>query len=433
VAGALLVLLALAGPASASDWPQFRGPARQGVSTETGLLRAWPESGPRELWRHRIGSGFSSVSVVGDRLYTMSAENTSPEGGDEYVLAFDADTGQELWRTRIDQPLPSEFGDGPRSTPTVQDGLLYTVSSRAKMVALAAADGSVVWQQELAQWKTAPRFGYSASPLIEGDLVIVEIGGPPVEGEEPTPGVAAFDRKSGELRWTALQGPANHSSPIAVDLAGSRQLIFSRGTEVVALSPAGELLWRWETSRRAAYTLPLFLPPDRLFLSTSDDNFGGVVLRVQRGDNGFTVEPTWTDRRMRNHLHTSVEIGGFLYGFDNATFKCLDAATGELQWAKRGYGKGNVTAVGDMMLVLADNGRLMLAPASPQGFEPVGLVQATDGKSWTAPSLSDGRLYLRDLDEIVAYDLRGPAPAAADTAGEPDPPALSGPNMEEGR
>jgi len=182
----------------------------------------------------------------------------------------------------------------------------------------------------------APRFGYATSPLIEGDLVVVEMG-----GDQEGPGTAAFDRETGELKWQALEVPSSYSSPIAVDIAGSRQLIFSRSREVVALSPQGEQLWRYETGRRAAIPVPIFLPPDRLFISSSDDSFGGVMLRVSRGEEGFQVEEAWTERRMRNHFNSAVRVGDYLYGFDNATLKCLDARTGELKWGKRGYGKGS--------------------------------------------------------------------------------------------
>ena len=383
-------------PLLANDWPQYRGPSRHGVSAETGMLESWSDRGPKELWRREVGTGFSGMAIADGRLYTMAARD-----GEEFVLCLDAQTGEALWRTGVGDQFISEFGDGPRSTPTIDNGVVFTVASSAKLLALDAKSGKILWQNAAEELGNAPRFGYSTSPLIEQGLVIVEMGG----GDEG-PGAAAFDRVSGKLKWRALKAPASYSSPIAVDIAGTRQLIFSRRTEVVALSIQGEQLWRYETGRRAAIPVPIFLPPNRLFVSSSDDSFGGVMLQVTRDDSGFKVKPAWTERRMRNHFNSSVRVGDYLYGFDNATLKCLDAGTGELQWAKRGYGKGSLVATQDLLFVLSDNGRLILVPATAEGFSQVGLVQAMKGKSWTSPSLAGGRIFVRDLDEIVSYDLK---------------------------
>ena len=398
-------------PAGAGEWPQYRGPERRGTSGESGFLASWGEGQPAEAWRRPIGAGYSGVAMAGGRLFTMAVA-----GDEEVVLCLDPESGEELWRTAVGPAREEELGDGgPRSTPSVAGGMVYAASASARLVALAAADGSLVWQRELAPAGAAPRFGYSVSPLVDGGQVVVEAGG---SAEEP--GVLAFDAATGELRWSALAGPAGYSSPLAVEIAGRRQYVLFRraGAEVVALSPDGELLWRHPTAALAIVTMPVFVPPDRLFVASADDVFGGLMLRIRESEGAFRVEEVWSERLMRNHFNTSVAVDGYLYGFDNGTLRCLDAATGERRWSRRGLGKGSLVAAGGLLFLLGDDGSLVLAPATPEGFYEAGRVQAMSGRAWTSPSLAGGRLYLRDFDEIVAYDLR-PREAGAATGVQP--------------
>lgn len=400
-------LCIVSGSATAGDWPQFRGPDRHGTSGESGLLAGWVEEQPAEVWRRSIGAGYSTVTMADGRLYTMAAAD-----GEDFVLCLDPASGDELWRVSVGPSKVSDMDDsGPRSSPTVAGGLVYAASSSARLVALAAADGALVWERELTGEESAPRFGYSISPLVDEGQVIVEAGA----GEEE-PGVLALDARTGELRWSALAGPAGYSSPIVVEIAGRRQYVFFRraGAEVVALSPEGEVLWRHPTAALAIVTMPVFIPPDRIFVASADDVFGGLTLRVREDSGAFETEEVWSERLMRNHFNTSVLVDGYLYGFDNGTFRCLDAETGERKWARRGLGKGSLVAAGDLLFVLGDDGSLVVAAATPEGYSEAGRVQAMNGRAWTSPSLAGGRLYLRDFDEIVAYDLRG-----AGSAGEP--------------
>lgn len=407
------LFLALPFLAHAGDWSEYRGPGRHGVNDESGLLSSWAERAPRELWRRPIGIGYSAVSVADGRLYTMETA-----GEEEAVVCLDAATGETLWQTAIGPSGSSDMqDDGPRATPTVVDGTVYTASSAARLVALSAADGRVLWERDLQEHGAPPRFGYSTSPLVDGDLVLVETG-----GAAENPGVVAFDRATGEPRWTALEGPAGYSSPIAIDLGGRRQYVFFRrvNAEVVSLDADGGVLWRHPTTGLAIITTPIFLPPDRIFVASADDVFGGLMLRVSAIEDGFEVAEVWSERLMRNHFNTSVVIDGFLYGFDNGTLRCLDATTGEMRWAKRGFGKGSVVASGDLLFVLGDDGTLALVRADSEAFEELGRVQAMTGRSWTAPSLAHGRLYLRDFDELVAYDVSEGAGGSAAVAPAPE-------------
>lgn len=389
------------------DWPQFRGPERNGVSPEKGLLGSWPESGPRVLWRHPIGQGFSGVATSGERLYTMASDREH-----ETVVCLAADSGKELWRAALGPTFVEEYGNGPRSTPVVDGERVYAVSARGKLVALQAADGVKVWEVDLpATFGTPqPRRGFSPSPLVDGDLVLLEVGGGPGKS------VAAFDRRTGATRWTALDGEPGYTSPLVVTIGGVRQYVFvpTMKPEIVSLLPDGKVHWRhaWSPGTLAS---PLFLPPNRVFASVAED-VGSVMIEIQEAAGKAAVREVWKSRTLKNHFSSSVAVGGFVYGFDNATLKCLDAATGEQKWAHRGFGKGSLIAADGLLIILSDRGALALAEATPQGYREKGRFQAMAGTSWTSPSLARGRLYLRDQDEILALDLQA---AGAASTGAP--------------
>ena len=408
--GALALLAAT--PSPAQDWPWFRGSAREGTVRVDGILRSWGETGPREIWRREIGGGYSSVSAVGDRLYTMAGE-----GEQEVVLAIDAATGETVWSTAIGTTGEAFPENGPRATPTVVGDRLFAASSQGDLAALALADGSVLWKKDLKEWGPPPRFGYSTSPFVDGDLVIVE------GGSEEAPGVYALHRDTGDMVWTSLDGPAGYSTPIAIELDGVRQYVFFRRAkaEVVSLATNGAVLWRFPTAGLAIIVSPIHVPPDKIFVATSDDVFGGLMLQVSRAEGVFDVRELWRERLMRNHFNASVAVGNHLYGFDNSTLRCLDAETGAKLWARRGFGKGSVVAAGDLLFVLGDDGTLALVAADPTGYRELGRVQAMHGRAWTAPTVAHGRIYVRDFDELVSFDLRGASPAtlAAKSAARP--------------
>ena len=394
-----LTLILLSSSLSAGDWPQYRGVNRDGFSPEIGLARSWPEGGPRVLWRRPVGEGYSTVSTAGGRLYTMDSDNET-----EYALALKPETGEAVWRTPVGPKFLDELGNGPRATPTVDGDVLYTLSARGRLVALKTADGAKVWEVDLPQAFGAkvPNWGFSASPLVEGDLVLLEVG---AAGK----GLVAFDKKTGAVRWSARDGDAAYSSPVSMTIGGVRQLVFTRrtGSEVVALTPGGEVLWS-HAGPPTVITMARFIPPDKVYVSAGDD-FGALLLKIKSEAGKMTAEEIWKTRGMKNHFNDPVVVGDYLYGFDNGTFKCLSLATGEQTWAQRGLGKGSLITADGLLIVLSDRGTLVLAEASPTGYKELARFDATQGKAWTSPTLADGRLYLRDEDEIVALDLRKPS------------------------
>ncbi|MFQ5528034.1 MAG: PQQ-binding-like beta-propeller repeat protein [Thermoanaerobaculia bacterium] len=406
----LLAALVLPAAAVADDWPQFRGLNRDGVSGETGLLSEWPQTGPPELWRLPIGEGYSAPSVVGDRLYTMYAGREQDGDGNEiedgkeveYAAAFDAASGAEIWRTLIGGKLDTEFGNGPRSTPTLVGASVYVLGSHGDLAALDAADGSVRWTLSLIEafGSTRPGWGFSTSMLVDNGKVIVEGGGP--EGKS----YAALDASSGEVLWTTGEArSAGYNSPLAVDMNGNRRYVYVAGGQLRCIDEDGQEVWTHEWPRGETHAMPVLVGKNRIYASGAE-GVGAQMLEVSEGKDGASVSEVWKVANLRNHFSSSVVHGDHIYGFDNATFKAVSAATGELAWAKRGLGKGSLILADGHLYVLSDRGKLLRVAASPEGYTELGSVQALSGKTWTAPTLANGILYLRSHSELVAYDLR---------------------------
>lgn len=407
--GAGLAPAAGADPSKGTDWPQFRGPQQNGVSLEKGLLRSWPESGPKVLWKKPIGGGFSTVTVVGDALYTMAIEGES-----EMAYRLRESDGGVVWRVPVGPVFPETFGNGPRATPAVDKDVVYMLSATGRLHALKTKDGARLWEVDFTKefGSAVPNRGFAGSPLVDGDLLVVEAGG--TEGRA----VVGLDKKTGKLRWSALDGKAGYVTPLAVTIDGVRQYVIVRtaGADIVSVSQDGKLHWRYPW-KVGAIASPLFLAPNRIFASASDD-IGAVLLEIGQADGKATVREVWNNRVMKNHFSSSVLYEGHIYGFDNASLKCIVAETGEQKWVQRGYGKGSLIIADSLLYILSDQGQLILAEATPAGFQEKGKVKVMEGKTWTSPVLSHGRIYLRDDDEMIVLDVRTPAaPATTPAAG----------------
>jgi outer membrane protein assembly factor BamB len=393
----------------AAFWPQFRGPNRDAISLETGLDDSWPEAGPQEIWRRSLGPGFSAISVVGDRFYTAYSDEAEAgeEGaltGAEFVAAFETATGNEIWHQQVGSKLFDEFGNGPRSTPTVDGDTLFTITGHGSIVALKTEDGSKLWEVDIKDTfgSSQATYGFSTSVVVEYGVVITEVGGP--EGKSH----AGLKRETGDVLWNngeaSRRGPG-YSSVLPANIGGQRQLIHLAGLQLRAVDAAGKEQWAIDWPPGESHSMPVFIPPDKVFAS-GVEGVGATVVQVKAEGDGFAVEEVWKSNLMRNHFSSTLYHDGHLYGFDNATFKCLDAATGAQKWAKRGFGKGSLIYADGKLIVLSDRGRLALVKASSDTYTEVGSVQALTGKSWTAPVLADGRLYLRNHTELVSYDLQ---------------------------
>ncbi|HTQ80355.1 MAG TPA: PQQ-binding-like beta-propeller repeat protein [Thermoanaerobaculia bacterium] len=398
VAMAGVLAIGAIGMASATDWPQFRGLHRDGISPEVHLIKTWPAAGPHVLWRVPIGEGYSHLAVTGGKVYTLF-----DSGNDQLLGAFDAATGKRVWALRIDSRFPNDQGNGPRSTPTLDQGLVYALSAQGRLVAAQAASGQKVWEHDLAKELDArsPQWGISSSPLVEGDLLLVAAGGS--RGRS----IAAFQKRDGKLAWTALDDPAGYAAPIAFTSGGVRQVVFLTGIAMVSLSPQdGKLLWRvpWETSYGVNAATPIFVAPDRIYVSSGYDT-GAGVFRLKSSNGQVSAEPLWKSRVLKNQFSSSLLLGDYLYGFDNGTFKCVDIRNGEEKWRQRGLGQGSLILADGRLLVLSETGRLLIVDATPAGYVERASFQALSGRCWTGPSLADGVLYLRNAENMMAIDL----------------------------
>lgn len=407
-----IALLLLTAAAQAADWPQWRGPERDGISRETGLFTA--DQPFAEAWRTPLGRGFSGIAIADGRVFTMFAQ-----GDDEFAICLDAHTGEERWRFRTG-PYYTETqgGDGPRSTPTVDGKFVYVLGAHGQLYALSADSGTKVWEKDLvAEFDSkVPRWGFSTSPLVEGNLLLVEAGGvnsnflvEMVVDRRASATVIAFDKASGQTAWTALDDKMSYSSPIAFTAGEQRQLAFFTAYSLTGLAPAdGQTLWTypWKTRYDINAATPIFIPPNRVFISSGYDK-GAAVVQIGPGEE---VEEIWRNKEMKNQFTTSVYYQDHLYGFDDAILKCIDARTGAEQWMARGFGKGSLIAADGHLILLGEQGNLGLAEATPTGFHAKASYPALYGRCWTAPSLAAGRLYLRDESEIICLNIQGAAP-----------------------
>lgn len=389
----------LAEPADRADWPQFRGLHADGRSGAKGLLREWPADGPKQLWRQPIGDGYSSVVVAGKRIFVTSADKET-----EFAVSLDADTGKELWRQAIGPIfVQEEFGSGSRSSATWDGELVYYISGRGQLFALKSADGSVAWKSDLlgAFGAGQPRFGYAASAVVVDDLLVVDAGGSPGKG------IVAFDKKKGEVKWSALDSKSAHyATPLLVEIGGVRQLVVVGREDpgIRSLGLDGKTLWSYQGQPQGLASA-VFVAPDKVFFSSANDG-AGFLLRVKTEGGKQVVEEVWRNAVLKSHFHSAVLADGLLFGFDNATLKCVDAATGTQKWAARGFGKGSVIEADGLLFILSDDGRMALAEKTGEAFRQISSFQALTGKTWTAPTVAAGRLYARDFDEIVAYDIQ---------------------------
>jgi outer membrane protein assembly factor BamB len=396
---ALLALLALTPtPSFAADWPQYRGIHQDGRSAETDLLTSWPDSGPREIWRFELGDGYSGMAVAGGRVFTLFGSS-----GDELAIALDAATGKELWRMRLDSNRSDDQGSGPRSTPVADGELVYALGARGKLFALSASSGEVAWKLDLVSEFGArvPRWGVSVSPLVEGDLLLLDVGG------KPGYSLVALDKKTGEVRWHSETDKPGYSTPVGVTVDGVRQILFFTGSSLVSVSPEdGSVYWRhpWKTSYDVNAAMPVFVSPDKVFISTSYDK-GATLLQMKVADGDVQIDEIWRDRVMKNHFNSSVLVGDHLYGFDDGTLKCIEAATGEEIWAKRGFSKGSLLYADGGLIVLGERGQLASVEATPAGYRERASFQLFKTRTWTMPSLSEGRLFVRDQGNLVALAL----------------------------
>ena len=395
-----ILLLALAQHAlaqSAADWPQWRGPNRDGISKETGLLKQWPAEGPPLVWKASgAGGGYSSFSVANGKLYTMGLR-----GGREYVVAFDVATGKEAWATPHGSAFRNDRGDGPRGTPTIDGDRLYALGGSGDLTALDARTGKIVWTKNVLREFGGSNitWGISESPLVLGDKVLVNAGGPGAS-------IVALNKANGALIWKSQSDKAGYSSAIPVEVNGTTQVVFFTAERAVGLDAKdGHLLWEYgRPANNVANVATPIARANRVFIS-SDYGTGGGVIEI-KADN--KAQEIWFTKDMRNHHSSSVLIGDYLYGFSSAILTAIRFDTGEIAWRDRSVGKGSLVYADGNLYCFSENGVVGLVEATPTGYKEKGRFRLAQGNlpTWTHPVVVGGRLYLRDQDTIYAYDVR---------------------------
>jgi outer membrane protein assembly factor BamB len=395
--------LLLAASALAADWPQWLGPERNGSSPERGLLTTWPAGGPRVLWKVAGGDGYSAVAVAGGRAITLVQRD-----GAELALALDAGSGKELWTARIGPAYKNAYGNGPRSTPAIEGNRVFVTSVTGPVVCLEADTGKDVWRRDLLKEfgaKNLP-WGLAASPVIEGDLLLVIPGG---KGA----GVAALAKLDGKVVWKTGDDKAAYASPMPVTAQGQRQVIFFTAPGLLAVTAdTGRELWRvpWVTEFDVNICTPLPVG-DTLFVS-SGENVGCALFRLKGQEKPEVVwESKGKKSVMKNYWANAVAHEGHLYGlageFDKQIdLRCLELATGKVLWSKANFGKGAITLADGHLFMTTKPGDLVLVRATPKAYQELARVKLL-GENRTVPTIADKRLYLRDRENILCLDIAG--------------------------
>jgi len=400
---ATTLALAAAGQALlVSDWPQWRGPERTAVSSESGLMKQWPAGGPPQLWRIlNLGAGYGSVAVHQDRIYVQSLL-----GGQSTVASLNRADGKILWSRALGPGQDNDRGPGPRGTPTVDGDHLYVLTENGDLAALLAKDGAVVWRRNILRDFGGYNIPWliSESPLVDGDKVIVTPGGPGA-------GMVALDKMTGETLWTSkeLSDEAGYASVIVADVQGVRTYMTLTARAGVGVRASdGKLMWSYPAAanRTANITTPIF--HDNKVFYTSDYGTGGGLLQLSAQNGEIKAQEIYFTRAMQNHHGGVVLVDGYLYGFNNSILTCLEFATGKLMWRDRSVGKGSLSYADGNLYLLSEDNVAGLAVATPTGYQERGRFEIPDQglPSWAHPVVSDGRLYIRNQRALASYDIR---------------------------
>jgi len=403
-AAALLAVMHASDPTAAAqnpdDWPQLLGPERNGAVTVQ--IAPWPDDGPPIRWRRSVGEGFAGVAVVGSSLILFHRVDNQ-----EVVEALDTATGESRWSTGYTTTYRDDFGfdEGPRATPTVVDGRVFTFGAQGVLQALDLSDGSRLWSVDThAEFGVRKGFfGAACSPLVHGGMVMVSVGG-------DSAGIVAFDVDTGNVVWTATDHQASYSAPTMVTMNGQPTALFFTRAGLVALEPGdgtviAEFPWRSRQGSSVNAATPLAIG-QRVFISASYGT-GAALLDVR----GSSFVPVWTsDDILTNHYATSVYSDGYLYGYHgrqeySPAFRAVDVETGRIAWHEDRFGGGTVILAGDDLLILRERGELILAEATPTSFRPLARAQILGGVVRAYPALAGGTLYARNQRELVAIEL----------------------------
>jgi outer membrane protein assembly factor BamB len=388
------------------DWPGFRGPNRDGDVSGVRIATDWNTTPPQLVWKRRIGPAWSSMAVVGDRLFTQEQV-----GDSENVVCLDAATGQTVWShqdaARHDE---KQSGPGPRATPAFADGRVFTLGATGILNCLDAVSGERKWSRDLIAEAGAmkPMWGFSSSPLVVGDLVIVFAEGK----DEKTKTLLAYKTDSGQPAWAAPAGKLSYSSPQLASFGGVTQILFESDQGLSAFDPAsGAMLWQQSTPPEGP-GLPRSVQPQTVgknaVLFDAGANVGLTRIDVSHESQSWTPTERWVSGQIKPAFNDFVVHDNAIYGFDGRIFTCVDLETGQRRWKEGRYGSGQVLLLADqpLLVVLTDTGEVVLVAANPDRRQELGRFKAIEGKTWNHPVIAHGRLYVRNADEMACYELR---------------------------
>jgi len=390
------------GLAAEQDWPQWQGPDRTNLSSETGLWKQWPPGGPPQAWSaSNLGKGYGTVAIAGDRIYVQGTQ-----GSNSVVFALNRIDGKTVWSRILGRTLEQDKGSGPRGTPTVEGNRLYALSENGDLACMQTGNGNPVWTRNiLADFRGSnPQWLISESPLIDGNHVIVTPGGPKA-------GIVALDKTTGKTIWTStdLSDPAAYSSCIVADVQGVRTIMTLTSQAGVGVRASdGKLMWRYPrvANDTANITTPIFFK-DKVFFTSNYDT-GCALLRLQ-ADNGMVKSTeVYFSREMMNHHGGVVLVNGYLYGFHNNILTCMEFETGKVLWRNRSVGKGSLTYADGNLYLLGEGNTVGLAEANPSAYVEKGRFSIADQgwPSWAHPVVCGGRLYIRNQGILAAYDIK---------------------------
>jgi hypothetical protein len=387
----------------AADWPQFLGPTRNSTSTETGLIATWPKDGPPVLWQIDVGAGFSGPVIAGDRLILFHRVDK-----EEIVSCRDAATGKEHWKYAYPTDYRDDFGfdEGPRSTPIIANGRVYTLGAEGRLHCLELENGKKIWERSVNTEYDAPKgfFGVGTTPLLEGELLLVNVGGKEA-------GIVAFHKDTGKEVWRATNQEASYSSPVAATIHGKRIAAFFTRAGIVLLEPAeGKVIYqkRWRARENASVNAATPVIVDDLIFFSACYGTGAILLQVGK-DN---VEEVWKgDELLSNHYSTSVHEKGYLYGFDGrqeagAHLRCIELKTGKVSWTCEQAGCGSMVLAERRLIILTEKGDLVLVEATPDAYKEIARASVLSGTCRSLIALANGRLYGRDEKRLVCWNLK---------------------------
>jgi outer membrane protein assembly factor BamB len=406
-----------ASPCVGDDWPTFRGPDRSAVVNDSKLLKSWPEGGPKLLWEGSgAGLGYSSLAIVGDKIFTLGDGLSTQKDKDEYLSCFDRKSGKQLWATKTGEPWKDRQPNwqSSRSTPTVDGDRVYVVTPYGMLYCCNAKDGSVKWKKHLKDdmgGNKADSWGYSESVLIDGDTLLCTPGGAKAT-------VAALNKNTGEVAWTCVNPDdrgAGHAS-ISISKVGNKKVyVQSTGSGLIGFDAKGKLLWSYPIPKTTAVIPTPIIKDDLVFYPVGYGTGGALVKQVANGDSVEVKEIYGMKKELANKHGGVVLVGNHVYGDsdDSGQPYCADLMTGEVKWkAPRTGNRGSAVVIGanDRIYIHHQDGRMLLVEANPAEYKEVGsftVPKPDDRPSWSHPVILDGKLYVREQDKIFCFDIRG--------------------------